>query len=627
LNNIIILELLISLLLFFLIKKTYLTEILKKEKLFIAPQFRLNKIQIFCISLVLGFALVKISINLVNPPFGWDSLNYHFTFPVEWLKNHNLNNPIVVSDYVAPTYYPINGSLIFFWLILPFKSVFLADIGQLPFFVMAFLSVFAIARKSGVCKIFALFAGVLFTMTPNYFKQLEISYIDVIVAALFLTALNFLLIYYHNLAMKSLIISGISIGLLIGTKITALPQAAILLLLFFYIIFKKINKIGLKRAVLSLGLLIFIIVLFGGFTYIKNYIFTRNPFYPLDLKIFNFTIFKGVMSKGYPGGEIDFSWSTALFHEGLGIGFTLLVLPGLIITIIRSFRKKIVNKQISFLIFIIPMLYLVYRFIIALPNLRYLYSLFGICYVCAFWTMQELKIPIRIMTFLVVVCLLAAVFELAGHLELFLSAITSVILYFSMPYLLKAISSIMYNPVKALSFAILFFILLQVLNVNYINNEFRRYQTSQKYSGFWPDAIEAWIWLNKNTQGNNIAYVGRPVPFPLYGTNFKNNVYYVSVNNIDPAKLHYFPNSYYEWGKDYSSLHRNLEARHNYRSGANYSTWLNNVMKRKTDYLFIYSLHQIKGIEFPMEDAWAINHPNKFNLVFSNKTIHIYKIF
>jgi len=147
-----------------------------------------------------------------------------------------------------------------------------------------------------------------------------------------------------------------------------------------------------------------------------------------------------------------------------------------------------------------------------------------------------------------------------------------------------------------------------------------------KYSGFWPQATKAWEWLNNHTQGNNIAYVGRPVPFPLYGTNFKNNVYYVSVNKTEPAKVHYFPNGYYSWGDDFLGLHKNLELKGNYRGDADYSVWLNNLIRKNTDYLFIYSLHQTKDIAFPLEDSWAKGNPDKFNPVFLNQTIHIYRI-
>jgi hypothetical protein len=165
-----------------------------------------------------------------------------------------------------------------------------------------------------------------------------------------------------------------------------------------------------------------------------------------------------------------------------------------------------------------------------------------------------------------------------------------------------------------------------LLEKYYTKNEFSRYIKMVKYSGFWPEATKAWAWLNQNTAGSHIAYAGRPVPFPLYGTNFKNNVYYVSVNKTEPAKLHYFPRSYYRWDDDFLNLHRNLEADGNYRSRADYLVWWNNLLKRNTNYLFIYSLHQTKNIEFPLEDKWAIDNPGRFVPVFTNETIHIYRV-
>ncbi len=147
-----------------------------------------------------------------------------------------------------------------------------------------------------------------------------------------------------------------------------------------------------------------------------------------------------------------------------------------------------------------------------------------------------------------------------------------------------------------------------------------------KYSGFWPDATKAWAWLNDNTLGDNVAYTGRPVPFPLYGTNFKNNVYYVSVNKVEPAMLHYFPNSRYIFGYSGDELMRNFDAPENYRGKADYSTWFYNLKNRNTGFLFIYSILPNKNVTFPIEDRWAESHHEIFNLVFKNDTIRIYKL-
>jgi hypothetical protein len=248
--------------------------------------------------------------------------------------------------------------------------------------------------------------------------------------------------------------------------------------------------------------------------------------------------------------------------------------------------------------------------------------------ILGFYTAYILGISKIILRILVVISILASAFELANRLELVSSIILTFLLFFLALLSLKNIRKVKLKIKLFLRFFLLIIslVILVFLEKDYTRNEFPGYIKMEKYSGFWPDATRAWDWLNKDTSGNNIAYVGRPVPFPLYGTNFKNNVYYVSVNKTEPAKLHFFPGSRYTWGYGFLSLHQNLEAEGNYRGGADYSIWLNNLLRRNTEYLFVYSLHQTKDIAFPLEDKWAGYNPSKFTPVFSNRTIHIYKI-
>ena len=133
--------------------------------------------------------------------------------------------------------------------------------------------------------------------------------------------------------------------------------------------------------------------------------------------------------------------------------------------------------------------------------------------------------------------------------------------------------------------------------------------------------------LKELSSGGEAVGISQDIDLLYSQTYFKNNVYYVSVNNTEPAKLHYFPNSHYKWGYDFLSMHDNFKQEGNYRSNPDYIDWLGNLLKKNTDYLFIYSLHQTKDIVFSLEDNWAKENPKKFSLVFSNKTIHIYKIF
>ena len=583
-----------------------------------------NKLLSFIFSVAASFAIVKILVNLLNPPFGWDSLNYHFTFPVEWFKSGNLNVPMVIFDDPSPTYYPINGSLFYFWLILPFKSVFLADLGQFPFFIIAVISVYGISRKPGLSRAYAFYSAALFTLIPNFFKQLQVAYVDVMVGSLFLVTVNFLLSLKDKFNLGNALIYGLSLGLLIGTKTVALPYSVLLIIPFLVISFKNCKRAGLGVVVM------FCILVFGGFSYFRNLIETGNPLYPLDFNLFNLHIFKGVIDKTVYSSHFissDYSFAKMMFHEGLGAQSLLLILPGVFLALPLAFFRR--RKELDFTrvyLLILPILmYLVYRFIIPLGNLRYLYALMGLGVILGFYAVDILKINKLAVNNLVLLCALVSISELAKRQELVSSIILTAALFICLINL-KRVKMQGRRIMVSILFTLIAFGFLLWAKVFYKTNEFPRYYKMVKYSGFWPDAAKAWNWLNSDTVGNNIAYTGRAVPFPLYGSGFKNNVYYVSMNKTHPAKLHYFNHSRYEYGPGFESLLKTIEQDNNYRGKPDYNIWLENLRKANTDYLFVYSLQQTKSTIFPLEDNWAKSSADKFELLFSNNSIHIYRV-
>lgn len=616
LHNLIILNAAILIFVWLAAKKKKVSFSLPQKDLF--SEFLTDKPARFGLAVLAGFFLAKTLINLWNPPFGWDSLNYHFTFPVEWLKNGNLDMPITVSDDPSPPYYPINGSLFYLWHIFPFRNVFIADLGQVPFFILSLLCVYAICRKIELERKISFLAALLFLLIPNFFKQLEVAYVDVMVAGLFLATVNCLFLLNKEFSVKNCVFYGLALGLLIGTKTVALPYAVLLFVPFLYFVFRNIKRANL------LFLALFLIIVFGGFTYIRNFIQAGNPLYPLDLKIMGRVIFKGVEDRAMYVAHLrpgDYSLGKMLFHEGLGIQSLFFILPGMFLVLALAFLKKRKDLNFNFIYFLLlpALVYLVYRFIIPLANVRYLYPLLGIGIILGFYSVKLVNIPEKALKIIAVICFLASASEIASHGELIAALVLSAGLFF-----LRS-KKIRLSMPAAAALIFIFAAAFGALNRDYEKNEFARYIKMEEYSGFWPDATRAWKWLNDNTSGNNIAYIGRPVPFPLYGSNFKNNVFYVSVNKTEPAKLHYFSGSHYSWGYDFLSLHRNLEEKGNYRSAADYYDWISNLFHRRIDYLFIYSLHQTKDIEFPLEDNWAKANPDIFRPVFTNETIHVYK--
>ncbi len=627
LKNVILLNLGILLIVWFIWRKQAGPFRFNVNKDFFLTLFE-NKVALFGITVVLVFGIVKIFINLVNPPFGWDSLNYHFTFAVEWLKHGNLDIPITVFDDPSPTYYPINGSLYYLWLMLPLKNVFLADLGQIPFYALAIFSVYAISKKIGIGKELPFYAALLFLLIPNFFKQMQLAYVDVMVVALFLSSLYYIFLLAVDFSWQNILLFSVSLGLFLGVKTTALPFSILLFMPFFFLILTHFRKSYL------LLFSIVIIALLGGFSYLRNLMETGNPVYPLDFFLFGKNIFKGVMDKSVYAAHFkieDYACRKILFREGLGIQTLLFAIPGVLLGLPLTLARN--RKQLNFIFFyflILPvLLYLVYRFVIPMANTRYLYALLASGIIIGLYALKLFNTPKIAIKILVLISICASAGELARSKELVFSAIASLAVFAFSPFLIKYARKLKFigKPVLFLVFFSSMICALIFLEKYYIKNEFPKYAKMVKYSKFWPEATVAWDWLNRNTDKNNIAYVGRPVPFPLYGSNFKNNVYYVSVNTTEPAKLHYFPNSRYQWGYDFLSEHRNFEAKGNYRFGAVYSVWLDNLAKRNIDYLFVYSLHQTKEVEFSVEDKWALLNPAKFMPVFANETIHIYKVF
>lgn len=588
-----------------------------------------NKMAVFLLSCIIGFALVKAAVNLVNAPFGWDSLNYHFSFAVEWLKNKNLANPMVINCDPSPPYYPINGSLIFLWLMLPFRDVFLADIGQLPFFILSFIAVFSIARKIGIAGDYSYFSAALFVLIPNFFKQLEIAYVDVIFCAFFLLTVNFLLALEQEFNFKNLLLSALSFGLLTGVKNTALPLGGILLLFFILIALSK----KIYRKIIPYSLFFgFVALVFGGFSYIRNFILTGNFLYPVNFYIFGRKIFPGVLDISYyrahylPG---DYGLSKMLFHEGLGAQTLVLILPALFISLPFTLLRKGKKANIVFIYFLlIPFLmYFISRFFIPLIAVRYIYPALALGLVIAFYCIEAAKVNRKAVYILTALCAVASLAELARRAQITASVLLAALAYAAIVYYRRAGLSKKNKIALAVSGGALSIFLLLPLQKDYLRNEFSRYITPVMAKRvFWRDAAVAWHWLNSQTAAPlQIAYAGRPVPFPLYGTHFKNNVYYASVNKNLPL-LHAYPGGNYRRKKDYRTLHSNLSEPGNYRENPDYNAWLNNLLQRNTDYLFIYSLHQTKDIEFGLEQIWAGAHPERFEPVFGNESIRIYKI-
>lgn len=585
-----------------------------------------QRLVLVAFSLIAGFGLAKICINLMNPPFGWDSLSYHFVFPVEWFKHGNLSTPITICDDPSTTYYPINGSLFFLWFMMPLKNVFIADLGQVPFFLLAFLSIFGILRKLEVNKELSFYAAALFTITPNVFKQIEIAYVDVMFAALFLSSLNFLLAFNRELDKKNLFLWAVSFGLFVGTKTSAIVYGIFPLAFFILILAASVKKLKVNRIIMYLAAFAAVVILVAGFSYIKNVIITGNPIYPVEINLLGKKIFNGVMpfaSYRTKWASGEFSIKKLLFSEGMGPQFLIVLIPSLFLLLPNLLikRRNALKRESMFFISLPFLLYASFVFFMPQLYVRYLYCFLGAGYIASMYLAHKVNFPIGVTRGIVALCLIASAFELSGHGELISSLLASLFIFLAARNLLKA----RLNFVSRIALFLVFFGAMYYSNIYYNKNEFKNYL---QHTSFPKEDKEAWAWLNQNTTGNRIAYAGIPHVLPLYGTNFKNDVQYVSVNKTHPPKLHYFKNGRYLWQKDYMGMNKALQNPGNYREFPDYDAWVSNLKKERIDFLVIYTLHMIRNQNiFPFENDWAMAHPEVFEPVFNKNSVKIYRLF
>jgi len=596
-----------------------------------------SRLLLLAFSIFIGFAFVKTFINLINPSISPDSLQYHLAFPATWIRNGNLLNPSCIFasnpmiflksiEASSTSCYPINAQLFFAWLMLPLRNAFLADIGELPFYIIGIIAVFAILKKYRIKDEVALLSGFLWVLIPNIFKQLRTaSQIDVICATLFLLMIYAILLLKDKFYLKYAIFFGISTGIFLGTKVINIVWFVAAFPFFCYVFYRscRVFKPGVSKVILMLGSIAFMIFLFGGFTYLRNFIFTGNPFFPVDLNIFGRNVFKGLMDNAAykaiiaAGDKLDLG--RVMFREGLGVQLLGLILPGIFVPIIfyGQVRKKISSSGEYLLLFMIPLaMIILYGFFINVYVVRYLFPFLSMGLITAVIFVSLIPLGEKYFYLISFISILASAAELAHRGELITSFTLSIIL-FAIMFLFKKKLTLFYNN-RFFNKALIIFLILGVLSLGYFNvkynkEEFERYPSTFSKNEAWQvDITRGWQKLNELTQdGAKVAYTGRQEFYPLFGAGLKNDVKYVSVNDKETTPYNKF-----------DGLFRRIK---------DFSAWKENLRKEKIEYLFVAqpffdNRESVDPASFPVEDEWAAAHPDDFQLLFSNSKCRIYKV-
>lgn len=228
----------------------------------------------FLFAILLAFFCMEVVLNLI-PPISRDALIHHLAVPKLWLKHGGIYE-IPWANYA---YYPMNIDLLYV-LCLYFKNDIAPKFIHLAFGLGTGLIIY-LYLKPKYSRNWGLLGAVIFITTPIVVWLSTTAYVD-LGMTFFITASVMSFIRWRDDDYKNikwLLLSGLAMGIAVGSKYNALIAAFILnMILMLSVVWDKHKQ----TAALWYGILFFVITAFTASPwYLKNYLQTGNPFYPL----------------------------------------------------------------------------------------------------------------------------------------------------------------------------------------------------------------------------------------------------------------------------------------------------------------------------------------------------------
>lgn len=595
-------------------------------------------------ALLAGALLVVLAgVNLVSPPANWDSLTYHLAFPTEWYQTGRLTIPTMGFGDLAPSYYPVNSSLLYLWLLLPFGSLAVADVGQASFVGLLALAVYALGRALNQSSWAALWGGLLTSLTPMALLNGALwSYNDISFAALWLLTLVFGLIFARDPGPRNAVLCGITLGLFVGTKGFALLFTLVAAPLVLLGLYRAVVRGGLRPALLLLLAGGLPILLLGSFSYLRNLVLASNPLFPYITTVPGFGDLPGLLYSSWfklhpfhqfnlrqlpiqPGYAPVWALSALAMPLALreiianrtGLRVPLLAILGLAALYLALFITTLPIRDVRFLVAPHALLALACSICLA-PSSR-----------SPGWYQAVLPVAAGLA---IAVSLLSALFlmdlpfnpqpisstftlevwgEIAaiitnparlvpGLLQYTLLVVVAGLCLWGLQWLLQ-------RGMGMFEGGVLIFVVCLVIALGVRTYDVREYSayTRAAYMGLGV----GWRWVDQNVSGATIIPVGTTAPLPLHGHQLKNTVRYISATPYDT--LHAFTRN----GGVCSGFACDREQLHE-------ESWRQRVEAFAADYVFV--------VEQPgrvwEEEEWMRAAPDAFAVVYEDPNLRIWRV-
>ncbi|MBI9074447.1 MAG: hypothetical protein JEZ02_03470 [Desulfatibacillum sp.] len=226
----------------------------------------------------LGFLayLAPVLILCATPPFARDALIHHLAIPKIWLRSGGMCE----IPWAPYSYHPMNLQLLY-WACLFFKSDIAPKFVNMAFGLGTGLLIFSYLRTR-VSLAWAGFGSLFFLTVPVILKLQTTVYVD-LGLAFFISASVLVLLKWMDQGYgfnRWLVLAAFCMGLAVGTKPNGLLAWGLVCMLLVFFAARD-NAQSQWKAIWWGGLFFLITLLVVSPWYIKNYLLTGNPFYPL----------------------------------------------------------------------------------------------------------------------------------------------------------------------------------------------------------------------------------------------------------------------------------------------------------------------------------------------------------
>jgi 4-amino-4-deoxy-L-arabinose transferase-like glycosyltransferase len=217
---------------------------------------------------------------LVVPPNNWDSLTYHLSRVGYWLQYKSLFP--WPTTFLHQTTLPMNAELGLLWTILWWGTDQLTGFVQWMTIPVIVLAIYGLVRQLGYGRRQAVLAALLWPTLTQVLYQSSTTQNDLVTTSFWVAALYFLFAALRDKEEPYPYLSGLALGLAIGTKGTSLlvlPGLAAGCLLIFWLHRREAKFKALASRWIAASLVG--VLLFGSFIYVQNMVAFGAPLGPL----------------------------------------------------------------------------------------------------------------------------------------------------------------------------------------------------------------------------------------------------------------------------------------------------------------------------------------------------------